>query len=146
HPAEQHGGLTCFAFSPDGRLVASGCLDRTFSVFELATGQERLSVPHESYVTSLAFSPDGSLIASANDGTPHRAGGEGQGSGSGGADGWGLWAVTTGREIHHSAGRQGSVFGLASSPAGAVLATSGRDTTPLLWDVAGWKGGRGRVD
>jgi WD40 repeat protein len=55
------------AFSPDGRRIVSGSVDRTVRVWDAESGVELLCLRgHESTVTRVAFSPDGRRIVSGS--------------------------------------------------------------------------------
>ena len=59
------GGIRCIAFSPDGKLLATGGLnqDRDIKLWGIAQEELRWSVTEEESAKSIAFSPDGTLVA-----------------------------------------------------------------------------------
>ena len=55
------------AFSPDGTTLASGSLDHTVKLWNVATGNNIATLQgHTDWVRSVAFSPDGTTLASAS--------------------------------------------------------------------------------
>jgi WD40 repeat protein len=115
------GSVSSVAFSPDGKTVASGSLDDTIKMWNVATGQEINTLKGYSYpVISVAFSPDGKTLASG---------------------GWDdtikIWHVATGQEINTLKGHSSSDNSVAFSPDGKTLASGGlRDKTIKIWNVA----------
>jgi WD40 repeat protein len=108
------------AFTPDGKLLATGGHDHTVRFWDPATGQELRNLhAHPDNVGVLAFSPDGKLLASGSaESSIH------------------LWNVATGEPVGPSVGHGERVPSVAYSPDGKRIATAAWDHTLRLWDAA----------
>jgi RNA polymerase sigma factor (sigma-70 family) len=108
-------------FSPDGRLLALNCVEKSIPVWEAVTGRERCRLEgHDGPTACVVFAPDGRTLASAGYDQTIR-----------------LWDVETGKELRKLTGHRGKTNALAFTPDGKTLISGGDDTTVLFWDVAG---------
>jgi WD40 repeat protein len=156
--------INAIALSPDGRLLASGGVDNTIEIWDLAANRElRVIGGYKAPVDSLAFSPDGLVLAAGSDDGSMR-----------------LWEVSTGTDLSgigpqdvasnsvaFSAngavlavgrsdgsvavmrlrrqdalklqGQQGAIHAVAVAPDGSLVASAGEDGTVSLWDTSSGK-------
>jgi WD40 repeat protein len=62
------GNVMTIAFSPDGRTIATGSLDATVKLWDVATGRELKTLAgHTLVVNAIDFSPDGKFIISGSE-------------------------------------------------------------------------------
>lgn len=106
------------AFSPDGKLLATGDVNHEIHLWQVADGKQLLTCKiNEGWVWSIAFSPNGRLLASSANRVVH------------------LWDVQTGQCLQTLQGYTNRVFSLAFSPDGRLLASGSEDHLIRVWDI-----------
>ena len=137
-------GVGGMAVAPDGRTIAVEDRDGTRSLWEAASGRERLrlgelkppapdkadammgfalirgALPARPIANTVAFTPDGRLLACQGPDRSVR-----------------VWEASTGKQVATFKGHAGAVLAMLFTPDGKRLATGSADTTILVWDTAG---------
>ncbi|MBH8572124.1 serine/threonine protein kinase [Nostocaceae cyanobacterium CENA369] len=112
------------AFSPDGKVLATGSDDNTIKLWEVNTGRLISTMfGHSWSVVAIAFTVDGETLISASwDKTVK------------------LWRVSTKEEIATLCGHGDSVSAVAVSQVAQLIASGSRDKTIKLWQLVEQQG------
>ncbi|HJT37028.1 MAG TPA: hypothetical protein VJ818_01280, partial [Actinomycetota bacterium] len=107
--------------SPDDRMLAVGGLDGSVSLFDLATGTERLmNGRHDAAVDWVAFSPNGRTLVTTGDDSLVL-----------------VWDVRTGALLETLRGHNGRIPQVSFAPDGKTIYTASLDGSIMIWDISG---------
>lgn len=112
--------INALAVSPDGKTVLIGLHDKTASLWDLKTNEQRHEfLGHVDIITSVAFSFDGTMVVVGSLDTTAT-----------------VWNATTGAMIKVFKGHRKGINSVACSPTDRhTVLTGSNDTTACLWDV-----------
>ncbi|MDF5706161.1 MAG: NB-ARC domain-containing protein [Nostoc sp. S4] len=117
---ETFGSILKVAFSPDGKVLATGGIAGDIQIWQVTDGKLLLKWnAHTHWIISLAFSPNGQMLATGSDDKSAK-----------------LWDVNTGICLKTFQGHNSWVFDVVFSPDSQSLASISDEYTVKLWNVS----------
>ena len=121
HDTVHRNHVSEIAFSPDGKTIVSCGYDNTIRFWDVEQGTHLRKIDtDQKSINDMALSPDGQTLTGVSYRTINQ------------------WDVETGKKLRTilTPDNSGTLFSMALSPNGTMIATGGNSATVYLWDMA----------